>query len=212
MTDRWRLAAAMTRPIRGPSSWAGINATTVPRCPEPIVVTPPMLRAACHEPESLFAFGVTPAATAAEEPRGMILVGARFRALAGARAALRAVRASVPVVPADVGVRPLGTTRYDSPIDDFVLAGRFEPGDVESVIRILHAHGGRVVIRRLDSSTAATSATPAPATASDAPRSPAARRAASRFRPSTRGLSRTRLRRPSPPLRVRTARSHRIEG
>ena len=73
----------------------------------------------------------------------MILVGARFRALAGARAALRAVRASVRVVPGDVGVRPLGTTRYDSPIEDFLLAGRFEPGDVESVIRILHAHGGR---------------------------------------------------------------------
>lgn len=81
----------------------------------------------------------------------MMLVGARFRALAGAHAALRALRTSVAVAPGDVGVRPLGTTRYEAPVDDFVLAGRFENDDVETVIRILHRYGGRLLLRRIDS-------------------------------------------------------------
>ena len=63
----------------------------------------------------------------------MILVGARFRALAGALAALRAVRGTVAVAPRDVGVRPLGTTRYEAPTESFVVAGRFEPEEVETV-------------------------------------------------------------------------------
>jgi len=140
----------------------------------------------------------------------MILVGARFRALAGARAALRAVRASVPVAPGDVGVRPLGTTRYDAPVEDFVLAGRFEPDDVETVIRILHAQGGRVVVRRIDTSPV-TTPRPEPATRPRAASTvTAARRLATRVRPAARAGLQTRLRRPSPPQRVRTARSHGI--
>ena len=144
----------------------------------------------------------------------MFLVGARFRALAGARAALRSVRASVSVVPGDVGVRPLGTTRYDAPVEDFVLAGRFEPGDVETVIRILHSHGGRIVARRIDPprvAAAAPSAAPSAASSTAAPVA-VTRAIATRLRPATRAGVHKRLRRPSPPMRVRTARSHRIEG
>ncbi|HET9852054.1 MAG TPA: hypothetical protein VFP56_06060 [Candidatus Limnocylindrales bacterium] len=80
----------------------------------------------------------------------MMVVGARFRALAGARAALRAIRTSIGVAAGDVGVRPLGGTSYEAPVDDFVLAGRFEDADVPRVIGFVHAHGGRVIERRND--------------------------------------------------------------
>jgi hypothetical protein len=80
----------------------------------------------------------------------MIVVGARFRALAGALAALRAIRTSIGVAVGDIGVRPLGGTSYEAPVDDFVLAGRFENDDVPAVIGLVHAHGGRVIDRRVD--------------------------------------------------------------
>jgi hypothetical protein len=137
----------------------------------------------------------------------MIVVGARFRALAGARAALRAVRASVSVAAGDVGVRPLGSTGYETGAEGFVVAGRFEPEDVETVIRIFHVHGGRIVVRRIDA--------PRPPVRRTVVR-PAGRSGAGAHRasPSVRGVTsrpRKRLRRPSPPRRVRTARCHRIE-
>jgi len=84
----------------------------------------------------------------------MIVVGARFRALAGASAALRAIRTSIGVASGDVGVRPLGGTRYEAPVDDFLLAGRFEDADVPAVINVVHAHGGRVIEHRTDESGA----------------------------------------------------------
>jgi hypothetical protein len=80
----------------------------------------------------------------------MIVVGARFRALAGARAALQAVRTSVAVAPGDVAVRPLGSTRYETVTEGFVLGGRFDDRDVATVLKILHANGGRIVERRND--------------------------------------------------------------
>jgi hypothetical protein len=80
----------------------------------------------------------------------MIVVGARFRALAGARAALQAVRRSVAVAPGDVAVRPLGSTRYETVTEGFVLGGRFDDGDVPTVVKILHANGGQIVERRND--------------------------------------------------------------
>ena len=94
----------------------------------------------------------------------MIVVGARFRALAGALAALRAIRTSIGVAVGDIGVRPLGGTSYEAPVDDFVLAGRFADDDVPAVIGFVHAHGGRVIERRND--------TPRPASAGP-PRRPA---------------------------------------
>jgi hypothetical protein len=143
----------------------------------------------------------------------MILVGARFRALAGARAALRAVRASVPGAAGDVGLRPLGSTGYEPSSEAFVVAGRFQPEDVEKVIRILHAHGGRIVVRRIDSPRVVADSAPAPRG-----RAPGCRRRAStaalmapRVRPTVAARPRKRLRRPSPPMRFRTARCQLIE-
>ena len=78
----------------------------------------------------------------------MTVVGGRFRAFAGALAALRAVRGSLAVSPGDVAVRPLGSTRYEVPASDFLLAGRFEAPDVDKVVGIIRAHGGRIVERR----------------------------------------------------------------
>ena len=66
----------------------------------------------------------------------MHVVGARFMDLPAAVAALRAIRASVAVEPSDVAVLPLGTTRYDVQVEAYLLAGRFEEADVESVVRI----------------------------------------------------------------------------
>jgi hypothetical protein len=134
----------------------------------------------------------------------MIVLGARFRALAGARAALRAVRATVNVAPGDVGVRQLGTTRYEAPAEDFVVAGRFAPGDVAAVIEILHANGGRIIEQRVEPPG------PQPREALRALPHALATRAA-RLGRAIAERSRKRLRRPSPPLRFRTARGHRIE-
>ena len=80
----------------------------------------------------------------------MHVMGARFRTLAAAGAALLAIRSAVTVPPGDAGVRPLGTTRYEEPTEDFLLAGRFADEDVEAVVGIIEAAGGRVIERRRD--------------------------------------------------------------
>jgi hypothetical protein len=169
----------------------------------------------------------------------MLLIGARFRTFAAARAALRAVRESVPVSSGDVAVRPLGSTAYDTPEEVFLLAGRFDPAHAGAVTAIVHSEGGRIIERRADigrPGAPAAAATPATATAATpataaAAAPPLTTVSATRLRPSTsRGLRLTsrptapiagarrghgraqnRLRRPSPPLRVRTARGHRLD-
>jgi hypothetical protein len=145
----------------------------------------------------------------------MIVVGARFRALAAARAALNAVRGAVSVAPGDAGVRPLGSTGYEAPADAFVVAGRFEDGDEVKVVQLLHAHGGRIIERRVDSPRARPLAAPEPpawpaAARTKTPRPPSRLRLRAMDETTSSRLHK-RLRRPSPPLRVRTARSHRIE-
>jgi hypothetical protein len=80
----------------------------------------------------------------------MLVIGARFRTFAAARAALRAVRSSVAVPAGDVAVRALGSTRYDAPEDHFLLAGRFEPDAADAVTAIVHSQGGKVIERRSD--------------------------------------------------------------
>lgn len=90
----------------------------------------------------------------------MHFVGARFADLQTASTALGEIRASVAVGPGDLAVRPLGSTRYDVPSADIVLAGRFEPDDVEAVVGILEAHGGAILARRPESSAIPDAATP----------------------------------------------------
>jgi hypothetical protein len=80
----------------------------------------------------------------------MHVVGARFPSLESAATALAEIRSSVPVPHADVAVRPLGSTRYEEPARDFLLAGRFASGDVRQVIEIARAYGGTLLSNRVE--------------------------------------------------------------
>jgi hypothetical protein len=75
----------------------------------------------------------------------MSVVGARFGDLEAAIGALAELRARLGVLPGAAGVRPLGSTRYEHPAREFVLAGRFEPGQEVAVKEILARHGGVVL-------------------------------------------------------------------
>lgn len=145
----------------------------------------------------------------------MIVVGARFRALAGAKAALRAVRNAVAVAPGDAAVRPLGSTRYEAPAEAFVVAGRFEEDDAWKVVQLLHAHGGRIIEQRMDTPRArplGAALPPAwPVSARTKPARGAPRLSLRLMDQPTSARLRKRPRRPSPSLRARTARGHRIE-
>lgn len=80
----------------------------------------------------------------------MYLVGARFGDLDSANAALIELRGSVAVAPGDLGLRLLGSLRYEQPAKGHVVAGRFEPDDVPAVISIMERHGGEIVFRRAE--------------------------------------------------------------
>ena len=80
----------------------------------------------------------------------MYLVGARFNRLVAAHAALEELRARIAVAPGDLGLRPLGSVRYEHPARGLVVAGRFEPPDVPTVVEILERHGGDIVFRRAE--------------------------------------------------------------
>lgn len=80
----------------------------------------------------------------------MYLVGARFNRLIAARAALEELRARIAVAPGDLGLRPLGSVRYEQPARGQVVAGRFDAPDVATVTEILERHGGEIVFRRAE--------------------------------------------------------------
>ena len=80
----------------------------------------------------------------------MYLVGARFGDLESANAALFDLRASVAVARQDLGLRQLGSLRYEQPVRGHVVAGRFAADDVAAVIAILERHGGEIVFRRAE--------------------------------------------------------------
>lgn len=80
----------------------------------------------------------------------MYLVGARFGDAESANAALQDLRGVITVAPGDLGVRPLGSLRYERPAVGAVVAGRFELADVEAVVRIMEHHGGEIVFRRAE--------------------------------------------------------------
>ena len=135
----------------------------------------------------------------------MHFVGARFADLPAASRALGEIRANVAVEPDDLAVRPLGSTRYDVPSDDILLAGRFEPDDVEAVVGILEAHGGAILARRPESPAGYEPASP-PGSDRDARARPAEQR-----RPPV-SMPRKRLRRQAALLRGRAARDRRIRS
>ena len=80
----------------------------------------------------------------------MYLVGARFREAGSADDALGEIRDRIAVAPGDLGVHPLGSVRYEDPAVGVVVAGRFEPGDVDAVVAIMERHGGEIVFRRAE--------------------------------------------------------------
>ena len=83
-----------------------------------------------------------------EDARVMYLVGARFADLDSASAARDALRDEFEVGPGDLGLRPLGSVRYEEPARDLVVAGRFELADVDAVVSLMQRHGGEIVFRR----------------------------------------------------------------
>jgi hypothetical protein len=80
----------------------------------------------------------------------MYLVGARFDELERANAAIAELRQHIRVEPGEIGLRPLGSLRYDEPARGLVVAGRFGPRDVPTVIEIVERHGGEIVFQRAE--------------------------------------------------------------
>jgi len=91
---------------------------------------------------------MTRAAMDRREALAMELVGARFSDAGAAETAMGEIRESVTVGTDDMATHALGSTRYESPSADVVLAGRFDPADAEAVLRILRRHGGTIVLLR----------------------------------------------------------------
>ena len=81
----------------------------------------------------------------------MYLVGARFENLEAANAAIAELRQQTRVDPAEIGLRPLGSLRYEEPAPrGLVVAGRFEGRDVPGVLEIVARHGGEIVFKRAE--------------------------------------------------------------
>jgi len=83
----------------------------------------------------------------------MYLVGARFDDMRAAEAALVELREQPGVDDRDVGLRPLGSLRYERPRDYHVVAGRFRQDDVAGVVEIMNRHGGEIVFKRAECRT-----------------------------------------------------------
>jgi hypothetical protein len=75
----------------------------------------------------------------------MHVVGARFADLESALAAMGDIRGRVQVGPDELGVRALGSTRYEEPAWGFVLAGRFAAAVVDAVVAIVEGYGGTLL-------------------------------------------------------------------
>lgn len=78
----------------------------------------------------------------------MRILGVRFERDEQAYAALQALRARFDLREEDAAIRPLGTTAYDDPTSDLILAGRFRPEVLPEVLRLVRELGGRVVVDR----------------------------------------------------------------
>jgi len=74
------------------------------------------------------------------------VLGARFGTIHAALTALRELRARFGLGEHDAEIRPLGSTQYDAPTSDLILAARLEPEVVAEVVAILEHLGGRVVV------------------------------------------------------------------
>jgi hypothetical protein len=74
------------------------------------------------------------------------VLGARFGTIHAALTALRELRTRFGLAEHDAEIRPLGSTQYDAPTSDLILAARFEPELVAEVVAILEHLGGNVVV------------------------------------------------------------------
>jgi hypothetical protein len=74
------------------------------------------------------------------------VLGARFGTTHAALTALRELRARFALGEHDAEVLPLGSTQYDAPTSDLILAARFKPELASEVIAVLEDLGGRVVV------------------------------------------------------------------
>ncbi|HEV2005222.1 MAG TPA: hypothetical protein VGQ85_01290 [Candidatus Limnocylindrales bacterium] len=80
----------------------------------------------------------------------MHILGARFGTTDAGLAALRELRARFSIGDQDAELRPLGSTQYDAPTSDLILAARFKPDIVPEVVSMLEGHGGTVVVDRVE--------------------------------------------------------------
>jgi hypothetical protein len=80
----------------------------------------------------------------------MYLVGGRFDDVDSANGALHELRERIQVEAGDLGLRPLGSLRYEQPASGLVVAGRFRSTDVDAVVEIMHRHGGEIVFKRAE--------------------------------------------------------------
>jgi hypothetical protein len=76
------------------------------------------------------------------------VLGARFESTSAAVAALQELRSRYAIDDRDAEIRPLGTTEYDAPTSDLILAARFRPDVIPEVITMLERLGGQVVVER----------------------------------------------------------------
>jgi hypothetical protein len=74
------------------------------------------------------------------------VLGARFGTAHAALTALRELRARFALGEHDAEVLPLGSTQYDAPTSDLILAARCEPELASEVVAVLEDLGGRVVV------------------------------------------------------------------
>jgi hypothetical protein len=74
------------------------------------------------------------------------ILGARFGTTHAALTALRELRARFALGEHEAEVLPLGSTQYDAPTSDLILAARFQPEVVPEAVAILEDLGGRVVV------------------------------------------------------------------
>lgn len=97
----------------------------------------------------------------------MHLLGVRFETTQAAKLALRELRARFAIADVDAEIQPLGTTQYDAPTSDLILAARFKTEIVPEVLLILEHLGGTVVVEHAESpsfSAAPETETPTPST------------------------------------------------
>lgn len=92
----------------------------------------------------------------------MQILGARFGTAHAALTALRELRARFALGEQDAEVLPLGTTEYDAPTSDLILAARFHPEVVPQAVTILEDLGGKVVAEQSEWAGSPPSGSPPP--------------------------------------------------